>query len=83
LVALGATAGRETTFDLRALFGKNITVFGVRMAPRHALDAVFELFKTGRLKPVLDRVFPLAEAAQAQAHLQENKNFGKIVLTVS
>lgn len=82
LVACGATAGRDTTFDLRALFGKNITVFGARMAPRRALDEAFGLFKAGRLKPVLDRVFPLSQAALAQTHLQENKNFGKIVLAV-
>lgn len=83
LVACGATSGRETTFDLRALFGKNITVFGARMAPRQALEDVFSLYKSGRLKPVLDRVFPMNQAAMAQTHLQENKNFGKIVLTAN
>lgn len=81
LVACGATSGRETTFDLRALFGKNITVFGARMAPRRALEESFSLYKAGRFKPVLDRVFPLSQAAMAQTHLEENKNFGKIVLT--
>jgi len=82
LIACGSSSGREAKFDLRTLFGKNITVFGARMAPRRALDDVFTLYKSGRLRPVIDRVFPLADAARAQAHLQENKNFGKVVLSV-
>jgi NADPH:quinone reductase-like Zn-dependent oxidoreductase len=83
LVACGSTSGREASFDLRSLFGKNITVFGTRLGPRRALEDVFALFKTGRFKPVVDRAFPLDQAAAAQAHLQENKSFGKVVLTIA
>ena len=37
---------------------------------------------SGRIKVVVDRVFPLAEAGAAQAYLESNANFGKVILEV-
>ena len=39
-------------------------------------------FRDGRLRPVIDRVFPLREAAAAHRYMEENRNVGKIILTV-
>ena len=40
------------------------------------------LFARGLLRPIVDRVLPLAEAARAHEHMASNTGFGKIVLTV-
>jgi len=44
---------------------------------------VLPYFSTGRIRPVVDRTFPLAQAAQAYAYLEENRNVGKVVLTLA
>jgi NADPH:quinone reductase len=43
---------------------------------------VMKLVAEGRLEPIVDRVFPLAEAAAAHAYLESGAQFGKVVLTV-
>jgi NADPH:quinone reductase-like Zn-dependent oxidoreductase len=40
------------------------------------------LFASGELEPVVDRVFPLAEAAEAHTYVEENRNLGKVMLRV-
>jgi NADPH:quinone reductase-like Zn-dependent oxidoreductase len=40
------------------------------------------LLASGRIKPVVDKVFPLAQAADAHRYMEENQNFGKIILAV-
>ncbi len=82
LLTCGATSGRQIQFDLRSLFGKNITIHGSRMGKKKGLHDVLEHLKAGRLKPVIDSVYPLKEAAQAHTRMEERMNFGKIVLTV-
>ena len=82
LAACGATTGRHATIELRPLFSRNITVYGFRMGPRHGLMEAMRFFNTRQLKPIVDKTFPLRKAADAQAYMEERKNFGKIVLTV-
>ena len=41
------------------------------------------LFATGQLRPVVDRVFPLEDVAEAHRYMEENRNTGKIILRVS
>jgi NADPH:quinone reductase-like Zn-dependent oxidoreductase len=80
MVTCGATTGRQAQFDLRTLFSRNITVLGSRMGTRRDLDEALRFLKAGRLKPVVDKVFPLKKASEAQAYMEERKHFGKIVL---
>ncbi|MBK8575130.1 MAG: zinc-binding dehydrogenase [Elusimicrobia bacterium] len=81
LLTCGATSGRQIQFDLRTLFGRNITIHGSRMGQKKGLQDVMEHVKSGRLKPILDSVYPLKEAPQAHTRMEERKNFGKIILT--
>jgi NADPH2:quinone reductase len=46
------------------------------------LLTVMKLVAAGRFKPIVDRVFPLPEAARAHAYLEEGSQFGKVVLAV-
>ncbi|MBW8064671.1 MAG: zinc-binding dehydrogenase [Nitrospira sp.] len=82
LVTCGATTGGEAKLDLRALFSRQLTLKGSYMGTRAELLKAAELFGRGKLKPVVDRVFPLSEARFAQEYLLSRKQFGKVVLAV-
>jgi NADPH:quinone reductase-like Zn-dependent oxidoreductase len=80
LVTCGATSGPTVTFDLRFLFAKQLSVSGCYMGSRRELISIMRLIESGRLKPVVDSVFPLTEAVAAQTKMLDRKQFGKIVL---
>jgi NADPH:quinone reductase-like Zn-dependent oxidoreductase len=82
LVTCGATTGYNGRLDLRALFAKQLTIQGSYMGTKGELLQASRLFFSGQLKPAIDRVFPLAEAAAAHLRLGESAQFGKIVLEV-
>jgi NADPH:quinone reductase-like Zn-dependent oxidoreductase len=80
LVTCGATSGPMVEMDLRAFFTREISVIGCYMGGRAELDRVLGLVAQGRLKPVVDSVLPLKDAARAQARMESRRQFGKIVL---
>jgi NADPH:quinone reductase-like Zn-dependent oxidoreductase len=82
LVTCGATTGGDAGLDLLALFSKRLSIIGSYMGTKAELIRAAQHFFAGRLKPVIDRTYPLAEAAAAQQRLEESGQFGKIVLEV-
>ena len=82
LVTCGATTGANGTINLNALFSKRLTIQGSYMGTKGELMRVARFFFAGQLKPVIDRTFPLAEAAEAHRRMEESGQFGKIVLEV-
>jgi NADPH:quinone reductase-like Zn-dependent oxidoreductase len=82
LVTCGATTGRHGILDLAALFSKQLTIHGSYMGTKGELMRVARYFFKGQLKPVIDRTYPLAEAAAAHRRMEESGQFGKIVLEV-
>ena len=82
LVTCGATTGWNGALDLRALFSKQLSIVGAYMGTKGELLRAARFFFAGQLKPVVDRTYPLAEAAAAQRRLEESGQFGKIVLEV-
>ena len=80
LVTVGATTGFDPPTDLRHLFYRSLSLLGSTMGGKGELFEVLKLVEEGRLRPVLDRVLPLAEAAAAQQLLDDRVQFGKIVL---
>jgi NADPH:quinone reductase-like Zn-dependent oxidoreductase len=82
MVTCGATSGPKTEMDIRAFFVRQQAVLGCYMGGRKELLEVLRLVESGRLKPVVDKVFALAEAAAAQQYMLERKQFGKIVLEI-
>ena len=82
LVTCGATTGHQVGIDLRALFAKQLSLLGSYVGTKGELLRAARFFFTGQLKPVVDRTFPLAHAADAQRRLEASEHFGKIVLEV-
>src|SRR6266852_1747042 len=82
LVTCGATTGYEAKVDLRFLFTRQLSLLGSYMGTKSELHTVMKLVALGRLKPVVDRVFPLAEAVAAHTYLESSSQFGKVVFMV-
>jgi NADPH:quinone reductase-like Zn-dependent oxidoreductase len=82
LVTCGATTGGKATLDIHALFAKQLSLLGSYMGTKGELLQIAPLFFGGRLDPVIDATYPLAQAADAQGRLESSAHFGKIVLEV-
>lgn len=81
IVTCGATSGFSPQVDLRHLFFRQIQVLGSTMGPKGDLFEILTHVETGRLRPVVHGIMPLAEAAAAHRVLEERQAFGKVVLT--
>src|ERR1700729_2767215 len=82
LVTCGATTGPNVSIDLRHLFARQLTLLGSYMGTMGELHEVLGHVYAGRLKPVVDRVFPLSEIRAAHEYLEKSQMFGKVVLSV-
>jgi NADPH:quinone reductase-like Zn-dependent oxidoreductase len=80
LVTVGATTGWDPPTDLRHVFYRGLSILGSTMGPKGELFDIVRLVEEGKLRPIRDRVLPLAEAGRAQQLLEERTQFGKIVL---
>jgi NADPH:quinone reductase-like Zn-dependent oxidoreductase len=80
LVTCGATTGPEAKFDLRVLFSRQLSFLGSYMGTMGDLYEVLRHIFSGKLKPVVDRTFPLQEARAAHERLEKSEQFGKIIL---
>jgi NADPH:quinone reductase-like Zn-dependent oxidoreductase len=82
LVTCGATTGHQAAVDLRHLFARQLSLLGSYMGAKSELLQAAALFFRGACRPVVDRTFPLADAAEAHRYLERGEHFGKVVLTV-
>jgi NADPH:quinone reductase-like Zn-dependent oxidoreductase len=82
LVTCGATTGFDAKIDLRFLFSRQLSILGSYMGNKSEFATVLKLVAAGKLKPVLDRTFPLAECRLAHEYLESGSQFGKVVLRV-
>jgi len=80
LVTCGATAGPRTELDLQLLFAKHISVLGSFMGSVAETLELLPLIERGVVKPRVDSVFALKDAADAHRHLEQSAQLGKIVL---
>ena len=91
LVIIAVQGGVEAQFDAGMVLRRRLTITGSTLRPRplafktaiaKALQAkVWPWIESGRIKPVIYRVFPAAEAAQAHTLMESNQHIGKLVLT--
>ena len=80
LVTCGATTGYDGQIDLRFLFSRQLAVLGSYMGTLGELHEVVKHVFSGKLKPVVDRTFPLSEIRAAHEYLESSQMFGKVVL---
>jgi len=80
LATCGATTGGDAETMLGDIFWKQLSILGSSMGSMEEFREVTSLFLAGKLEPVIDSVYPAADAAQAYARLQASEQFGKIVV---
>ncbi|HVI08465.1 MAG TPA: zinc-binding dehydrogenase [Candidatus Binatia bacterium] len=80
LVTCGATTGPNVGIDLRHLFARQLSLLGSYMGTMGELHEVLKHVFAGRLKPVVDRAFPLSEIRAAHEYLEKSQMFGKVVI---
>jgi NADPH:quinone reductase-like Zn-dependent oxidoreductase len=82
LVTCGATTGPNVAVNLQHLFARQLRLLGSYMGTMADLnDALSHIF-AGRMKPVVDRTFPLNELRAAHEYLEKSQMFGKVVMVV-
>lgn len=92
LSQVGLLGGATTEIDLGMVMRKRLQIIGSVMRPQSLKEkvAITQQFverwlpelKTGKIKPVIDTIFPLSQADKAHAYMEANRNFGKIILKV-
>jgi NADPH:quinone reductase-like Zn-dependent oxidoreductase len=80
LTTCGATTGGDAETMLGNIYWKQLSILGSSMGDMDEFREVTALFRAGKLEPVIDTVFPAADAAQAYARLQAGDQFGKVVV---
>jgi NADPH:quinone reductase-like Zn-dependent oxidoreductase len=83
LVTCGATTGPQVGIDLRFVYSRQLSILGAYMGTMGELHEVLKHVFSGRVKPVVDRTFPLKEARAAHEYMEKSQMFGKIVLDCS
>ena len=76
------TTGPTPNFEVRRLFWKQLNLMGSTMGNPAEFAAMLGLFEKAGIKPVVDRVFPLKQTADAHRRMEEGGQFGKIVLAI-
>jgi NADPH:quinone reductase-like Zn-dependent oxidoreductase len=82
LLTVGNSGGPRFEIDNRYMFAKHLSIIGSTMSTLNEFKEVMDLVVAGKLKPVIDKTYPLKDAATAQERLWRNENFGKITLDI-
>jgi NADPH:quinone reductase-like Zn-dependent oxidoreductase len=83
ILTVGNSGGPKFEIDNRFIFNKHLSVLGSSMGTRADFATVMQLIFEGKLKPILDRDFPLEDARSAQERLEKGEQLGKITLTIN
>ncbi len=79
-VTPGCTSGADATTDLARLFWNQLRLLGSTMGSCSEFAEIVALYRAGKLKPVVDQVFNLDQAADAYTRLDKGEQFGKVVI---
>lgn len=81
IVCSGALAAEIVPLDMRSLYLKSQSVIGIRTHTQASLDAFWHMVQDG-IETRIDRSFPLDDVAEAHRYVEEEKNFGRVLLTI-
>jgi NADPH:quinone reductase-like Zn-dependent oxidoreductase len=82
IVNFGRTAGNITDVATRLLYWRQLSIHGTTMGTRDEFLSMLDFIESRELKPVIDKVYPLAQAAEAFKLIEQGGQFGKIVLKI-
>jgi len=82
IVVCGATTGPNPPAALHRVWWKQLSILGSTMGTPEDFRGVCDLIEAGKVRPLVDSVFPLAEAARARERLEAGLQLGKIVLRI-
>jgi NADPH:quinone reductase-like Zn-dependent oxidoreductase len=82
IVVCGATTGPNPPAALHRVWWKQLSILGSTMGSPEDFRGAYDLVASGRVRPVVDAVFPLAEAAAAHARVEAGEQLGKVVLRI-
>jgi NADPH2:quinone reductase len=82
ITVCGATTGPNPPAQLHRIWWKQLTVYGSTMGAKEDFEGAYDLVGRKKVKPIVDEVFPLAEARAAHERLEAGEQFGKIVFTI-
>ena len=80
LVSIGSHDTHWGRVDLRHLYSKNVRLVGTNLGSITELRTLLDYVVAGRLRPVIDRTFPLKDAQAAVQHVLDRRNKGKVIL---
>lgn len=83
IVTFGATKGPVKQLVMPKLFLKEMSIIGTTMGSPQEFREMLTLVETHRIRPVINKTFPLEQAGEALAYMEKGENFGKIVLSIS
>ena len=81
LLTCGATAGYDPKEDIRFIWTFELEIRGSNGWQRSDIEALLQMVRQGRLSTLVERTYPLAEAAEALRVIEDRDVFGKIVVT--
>lgn len=90
MISIGKTGGAIGELNLDTVSFKRVRIIGVTFRSRtfgeradaiaRAREGVWKMLAEGRVRPIVDRVYPLVDAAHAYAYMETNANFGRVVI---
>lgn len=78
---LGFTAGGDIQMDVRPIYRKQVSILGTKMGSPRDFEAMVRLVREKSIRPVVDRVMPIASINEAYAVVDRGEQFGKVVLS--
>jgi len=83
IVNFGRTSGNITDISTRLLYWKQISIHGTTMGTRDEFLSMLDFIEGRKLRPVIDKVFPLEQTEEAMNRMNKGEQFGKIILQIS
>ncbi|MFC1566007.1 zinc-binding dehydrogenase [Candidatus Neomarinimicrobiota bacterium] len=80
IVTCGATTGSDAKFDIRRLFYKQQSILGSTMGNVKSLDRALDMYRTGVIRPIVDKCFKFSEIGKAHVYLENGNKIGKVLV---